>query len=265
MVKNNKRNSRRRFDSATRITTATTGRTTTASNAPRSTSPSAGANGLRLRGLTTNLRTTLIVVALAVVALVTAMIVTSGGSSPDPAVVAERLVRADSHRLQTAADDKVTVVEFLDFECEACGAAYPGVERLRADYQGKITYVVRHFPLPGHLNANNAAYAAQAAANQGSFEAMYKKLFESQASWGDQQVDHKATFEQYAGDLGLNMDQYRTDVAAQATADRVNADRDDGLALGVSGTPTFFINGAEYDGRYTYEALKAAVDTALAQ
>lgn len=66
------------------------------------------------------------------------------------------------------------LVEFLDFECESCGALFPIVEQLRSDYAGEITYVVRYFPLPGHVNSMNAAVAAEAAAQQGEFEAMYR-------------------------------------------------------------------------------------------
>ncbi|MGO8609127.1 DsbA family protein, partial [Rhizobium johnstonii] len=79
----------------------------------------------------------------------------------------------------------VTVVEFLDFECEACGAAYPYVEELRTQYAGKITYVARYFPLPGHFNSTNAAIAAESAGRQGKFEEMYNALFQSQAEWGE--------------------------------------------------------------------------------
>ena len=83
---------------------------------------------------------------------------------------ASLLVRPDSHRLSSA-DSPVTFVEFLDFECEACGAMFPNVERLRNDYAGRVNFVVRYFPLPGHFNAERAARAVEAAAQQGRFEA----------------------------------------------------------------------------------------------
>ena len=103
---------------------------------------------------------------------------TSGdASSPAPASV---LVRPDSHRLSTAADGRVTVVEFLDLECEACGAAFPGVEKLRGEYAGKVTFVMRYFPIPSHRNAQLAARAVEAAGQQGQLEPMYRKMFETQ-------------------------------------------------------------------------------------
>ncbi|MEV0453855.1 DsbA family protein [Catellatospora methionotrophica] len=184
--------------------------------------------------------------------------------SPTTGAPAASMVREDSHRLDVAADGKVTVVEFLDFECESCGAAYPGVEQLRKDYAGKITYVVRYFPLPGHRNSGTAAAAAQAAANQGKFEDMYHKLFETQSTWGESQDDKSAVFAGFARELGLDMARFEADVASEQTKARVEADRTDGVAAGVRGTPTFFINGQQFQGQPSYDGLKAAVDAALA-
>ncbi|GIG02634.1 DsbA family protein [Catellatospora citrea] len=214
-------------------------------------------------GMSTNLKFTLGV--LAAVALIiggAVFFAVKGASAPDAA--AANLVRADSHRISTAADGKVTVVEFLDFECPSCGAAYPAVEQLRKDYAGKITYVVREFPLDMHPNAMNAAAAAEAAAAQGKFEAMYNKLFSTQQSWGGQQTDHAKTFDGYAQELGLDMTKYRADVASQPVLDRIETDRTDGAAAGARGTPTFFVNGKLFEKQATYDNLKAAVDAALA-
>ncbi len=77
------------------------------------------------------------------------------------------------------------VVEFLDFECEVCGAVYPVMEELREEYDGEVTFAVRYFPLPGHFNSGNAAVAVEAAAQQGAFEAMYQRMFETQSEWGE--------------------------------------------------------------------------------
>lgn len=208
-----------------------------------------------------NTKLTLGVLALAAVILGSALFF-ARGSGPEAAGAAE-VVRADSHRLSTAADGKVTLVEFLDFECEACGAAFPGVEKLRAEYDGRITYVVRYFPIESHANAMNAAKAVQAAANQGKFEQMYVKMYETQTQWGEQQDSKAALFEGFAQQLGLDLTRFKADVAAPETAQRVERDQRDGMALGVQGTPTFFLNGEKFDGQPTYEGLKAAVDAAL--
>ncbi|PZU37138.1 MAG: disulfide bond formation protein DsbA, partial [Microbacterium sp.] len=149
-----------------------------------------------------------------------------------------------SHVVDDGGDGAVIVVEFLDFECEACGAFYPIVEEIREKFDGEITYVIRYFPLPGHTNSTNAALAAEAAAQQDQFEAMYQRLFETQAEWGESQESRADMFRGFAEGLGLDLAVYDAAVADPATLARVQSDFDDGRALGVSSTPTFFVDGA---------------------
>jgi len=193
-------------------------------------------------------------------------IVYSSLASPEPADATERkniTVRDDSRRLSTAEDGKVTLVEFLDFECEACGAAYPFIEQLRKQYDGKVTFVVRYFPIPSHKNANNAAYAAESAGRQGKFEEMYKRLYDTQTEWGESQDSKAALFRTYAEDLRLDLDTYDADVKNPEVAARVQKDIDDGTKLGVSGTPTFYLNGQRLIPSNTEEFIQA-IDEALA-
>ena len=217
---------------------------------------------MRKTGMSTNLKVTLGVIAAAVVAVVAVVVANRGGGSA-PVVASDALVRVDSHRLSTASDGKTTVVEFLDFECEACGAAYPGVEKIRAEYGDRINYVVRYFPIASHPNAYNAAHAAEAAARQGKFEQMYNKLFDNQTAWGHQQQPQTAVFEGYAQEIGLDLATFRADVASPEVAARVEADAVDGQSIGVRGTPTFFIDGETFTDAPTYDALKAAIDESL--
>lgn len=206
------------------------------------------------------------VIALAVVVLgVLIAVQTQGG--PEPTDAAERkniTVRADSHRLSTAEDGKVTLVEFLDFECEACGAAFPFVEQLREQYDGRVTFVVRYFPIPSHKNANNAAHAVESAARQGKFEEMYKRMYETQSEWGESQDSKAALFRTFAEDLGLDMAKYDADVKSPEVAARVQKDIEDGARLGVSGTPTFFLNGKQITPE-SAEDFVQAIDDALAR
>lgn len=196
-----------------------------------------------------NLKMSLALIVAAVVAVVVAAM--SGGddesveSGVEPRSQENRLVRPNSQRLSVAEDGKVTFVEFLDFECEACGAAYPLIEEIRAKYQDRVTFVVRNFPL--HNSSEAAASAAIAAADQGKFEAMYSKLFETQADWGEKEVPQSAVFLGYAEELGLDMDRYSQVVADPATLEQIKRDKADGVALGVTGTPTFFLNGAKME------------------
>ena len=180
-----------------------------------------------------------------------------GGTGSGPQVV-----REDSHRLGEPGEGGVTVVEFLDLECEACRAAYPFVEQLREDYAGRVTFVARYFPMPGHANAENAAVAVEAAAQQGAFEAMYRRMYETQAEWGEQQESEAALFRTFAEELGLDLAAYDDAVADPATLERVLSDRADGLALGVQGTPTFFVNGEKVEVDTTAEFVEL-IETAL--
>lgn len=222
------------------------------------------ARQIRKSGMSTNLKVTLGVLV-AALAVVIGVVVVNRDNTPTTPAVSEALVRPNSHRLSTAADGKTTVVEFLDFECESCLASYPGVEKLRAEYGNKVTYVVRYFPIASHPNAFTAAHAAEAAARQNKFEAMYKKLFDNQNTWGHNRQSQAAVFAGYAQELGLDMAKFNADVASADVAARVKADAADGEAVGVQGTPTFFINGEKFTEPGTYEALKAAIDKSLAR
>ncbi|MCH9728515.1 MAG: DsbA family protein [Actinomycetia bacterium] len=173
-----------------------------------------------------------------------------------------QLVRDNSHRLNTATNSDVDFVEFLDFECEACRAAFPLVEQLRAEYGDRVNFVVRYFPIQSHFNAERAARAVEAAAQQGKFEPMYKKMYETQNQWGEQQTPADAIFRGFAAELGLDMVAFDAAYNDPATLDRINLDVADGVALGVRGTPTFFLNGTRLKPR-SYEDLSAAIDKAL--
>ncbi|CRK55335.1 Periplasmic thiol:disulfide interchange protein DsbA [Alloactinosynnema sp. L-07] len=223
--------------------------------------------------MTRNAKVSVTVVAV-VVAVVGALLLLNRperGYSPEeagaapPTAPASVLVRPDSHKLSEATDGKVTIVEFLDLECEACGAAFPGVERLRAEYGDRVTFVMRYFPIPSHRNAELAARAVEAAGQQGKLEPMYRLMYENQPQWGDQQVSHRDTFLGFARELGLDLPRFEAALDDPATIARVRKDRDDGTTLGVRGTPTFFVNGVKFPGAPTYEALKAAIERQLAK
>ncbi|MDZ4351701.1 MAG: thioredoxin domain-containing protein [Arthrobacter sp.] len=161
---------------------------------------------------------------------------------PQPAASAE-LVREDSHRVTSPVTEKAQLVEFLDFECESCRAAQPLVEELKKEFGDRITFVNRYFPLPGHRNSGTAALAVEAAAQQGQYEQMYAKMFETQPQWGEKQDSQAPLFRTFAQDLGLDLTKYDAAVADEKTIDRIRKDVADGRALGVTGTPTFFLNG----------------------
>ncbi|MEU8711933.1 thioredoxin domain-containing protein [Streptomyces sp. NPDC048663] len=172
-------------------------------------------------------------------------------------------VRASSHRLTDPQRSELTVVEFLDFECEACGAYHPVVEKLRAEYGDRVTFVARYFPMPGHRNGELAARTAEAAARQGRFEEMYQKLFATQKEWGESRDGKRQVFRDYARRLGLDMAAFDADLADPDVAARIRVDQRDGVALGVRGTPTFFVDGEPIAAPGSYEAFKALIDDRL--
>ena len=214
-----------------------------------------------------NTRLSLVVVAV-FVAVVGALALTSasGRDTPDPvtgAAAEELLVRPDSHRLTTPPEPKAVFVEFLDFECESCRAAFPAVEQLRAEYGDSVEFVVRYFPLPNHRNAENAAVAVEAAAQQGAFDAMYARMFETQGQWGERRDSQAALFRTFAEELGLDLSAFDSAVADPAVLERVRRDAADGTALGVNGTPTFFLDGQQLQPQ-SYEDLSESLAGAVA-
>lgn len=167
---------------------------------------------------------------------------TPAAAAPSPAA-ADVVVREESHRLSDAPAGSPVFVEFLDLECEACRAAYPLVESLRSEYGDRVQFVMRYFPIESHANAMNAALAVEAAARQDALEPMYQRMYETQAEWGEQRDSKAALFREFAADLGLDLATYDADVASPEVRARVERDRADGTALGVQGTPTFFLDG----------------------
>jgi len=165
---------------------------------------------------------------------------TAGEGNPETGLASA--IREDTHILDDAGDGAVTLVEFLDFECEACAAFYPVVADLRKEFAGEVTFALRYFPLPGHFNSKNAALAVEAAAQQGQLEGMYTMMFQTQLEWGEAQETRAPLFRQFAEELNLNLTEYDATVADPATLERIESDFDDGLELGVASTPTFFVN-----------------------
>ncbi|BAH55787.1 hypothetical protein ROP_pROB01-02880 (plasmid) [Rhodococcus opacus B4] len=185
----------------------------------------------------------------------------AAGRTVDPAAV----LRENTHLLTSSPDRKVVLVEFLDFECESCLAMYPTMERIRAEYSGRITVGVRYFPIPSHTNSNLAARVVEAASRQGKFEAMYQRMYETQTQWGESGRSQEPLFRSFAQDLGLDMGRFDSDLGNPALAERVDQDFNEGIELGVQGTPTLFLGGTALPPMPSYEDLRARIDAALAE
>ncbi|USX54222.1 thioredoxin domain-containing protein [Lentzea sp. HUAS12] len=171
--------------------------------------------------------------------------------------------RNDTTAAPQAQDGKVTVVEYLDLECPSCRAAFPSVERLKTEYGERVTFDVRHFPIPSHRNAELAAVAVEAAGAQGKRDDMFRMMFDAQQEWGGQQTSQRAVFVGFAQQLGLDQAAFEKALDDPALRERVLAQRTEGSKAGVTGTPTFFINGTKFTGAPSYDKLKAAIDEEL--
>jgi protein-disulfide isomerase len=150
----------------------------------------------------------------------------------------------------------VTLVEYGDFECPYCGEAEPAARATLAD-DSDLVYVWRHLPLTDvHPHAQLAAEAAEAAGRQGRFWEMHDLLLEHQ--------DHLLPKDllRYADELELDRDQFHRDLVGHEHARRIAADVESADLSGVSGTPTFFINGRRHYGAYDQASLEAAVQHA---
>ncbi|MBZ5629099.1 MAG: thioredoxin domain-containing protein [Acidobacteriia bacterium] len=156
-------------------------------------------------------------------------------AEPSSAEIAERLVRPDSH-LTGNAHAAVTLVEFGDLQCPSCAAAEPEMRELRKRYGDRVRFVFRQFPLEKvHQYAMNAAEASECAAQQGRFWEALDRFYAANGDLKDESL------ERYAGELGLDVTKFKSCLSGGATRAIIQRDSEDGRALGVRGTPTYFL------------------------
>lgn len=201
-------------------------------------------------------------IVVAIAATVTVIALQNPAPASDPATMPTSDLVDDSTHLLAEADTGVVLVEFADFQCPGCAAFHPYVEQLQTEFAGQVTFAFRHFPLPQHAHAVDAAIAAEAAGRQGLFIEMHDALFTSQAQWAEL-ADASSFFRQLAGEVGLDLEQYDDDITDAALLRKVEADADAGVEAGVRSTPSFFLDGVplqleSYDD--LRDALVAATD-----
>lgn len=172
------------------------------------------------------------------------------------------LVKENSFQIATSSA-KATIVEFADFQCPACGAAHPITKSMLEEYQGKVNYVFRHFPLSQiHKNALISAQAAEAAGEQEKFWEMADKLFTNQKEWSENS-NPLDIFISYAEDLELDTQKFKEAIESNKFRSKIQDDVVDGNILGVNSTPTFFVDGKKLEGVPTVENFKKAINEAL--
>ncbi len=156
-------------------------------------------------------------------------------------------------------DALVTVVEFSDYQCPFCSRAHVTVQQLEKDYGDKIRVVMKQNPLPFHDRAKPSAQAALAAGEQGKFWEMHDKMF------ANQQNLQEANLEQYARDIGLNVDKWKADMGSAKVAAQIEQEQKLAASLGATGTPAFFINGRKLSGAQPVDAFKKIIDEEMAK
>lgn len=183
-------------------------------------------------------------------------------TAPDQATVLKTL-KTGHFPVRGNENAKVTIVEFSDFECPFCGAFYKDtLPQIIKDYvdTGKVKMYYRHFPLSFHPKATPLANIAECANDQGAFWKMHDKIFDNNSTVANMTDED---FKQWAADLGLDTVKFNNCYDNKEHQNLVDEDQQAGTAVGVSGTPTFYINGKQLVGAQPFSAFQAAIDAEL--
>jgi len=203
------------------------------------------------------------IVILAIIGFFVYAIYSLATHTPDVSnLTTDVIITADDHALGNPTSS-VQLVEYADFQCPGCGAFHPIVKRLTTEYQDRIYYAYRHFPLPQHSFAKIMARASEAADKQGKFWEMHDLIFENQTAWALLPSADK-TISTFVTKLKLDADQFENDIDSAEVKDTVEADHQGGISYGVNSTPSFLLNGVKIALPRNYEEFKALIDAALA-
>lgn len=168
-------------------------------------------------------------------------------TNPEQSGTNTPVVITQTDHVRGAKDGKVTLVEFGDFQCPACGAYEPIVRQVMADNKDTLKFSFRHFPLTQiHKNALLAAKASEAASLQGKFWEMHDLLYDKQEEWSGA-LNARELFVTYATTLRLDTKKFAVAIESKAIEDKILAELTEGTHLGVQGTPTFFLNGKKVE------------------
>ncbi|HRV76272.1 MAG: thioredoxin domain-containing protein [Candidatus Nomurabacteria bacterium] len=153
------------------------------------------------------------------------------------------LVQPDDH-VRGKTDSKVYLITYGDYECPACNAWEPELLKIKEEYNDRVAFIFRNFPLTDkHINAFAAARAAEAASLQGKFWDMHDLLYARWSEWRGDNKSAQGKFENYADELGLDMAKFKSSYESEGVADRINSDLLSASKIGAQGTPTFLLNG----------------------
>ena len=157
----------------------------------------------------------------------------------------------------------ITIVEFSDFQCPFCRQFHPTVQQAFNEYGDKVRWVYRHFPLTQiHPNAQPAAEASECVGEQKGSEGFWQF---ADAMFAQQERLGADFYREQAGQIGVNLTQFDTCVATRKYKDKVEAQMQEGMKLGVNGTPGTFVNAVPVRGALPYANFKAIIDVELAR
>jgi protein-disulfide isomerase len=170
---------------------------------------------------------------------------------------------AEPAHVRGAANARVKIEEFGDFQCPSCAALSPALNQAEQKQRGKLCLIFRHSPLVNHEHAHAAAAAAEAAGLQGRFWEMHDLLYGSQLIW-TRASEVQEIFSQLAKSLELDVKRFKTDMESEEVTARINADQQRAVSLGVNRTPAIFINGERLpDSSLNQKSLEEAINKAV--
>jgi protein-disulfide isomerase len=170
---------------------------------------------------------------------------------------------AESIHVRGPTDALVTLEEFGDFQCPACSTLAGAIHQLEKDYLTRLRVIFRHLPLLGHQHAREAALASEAAGLQGHFWEMHDLLYREQSFWR-KSTDDRSSLNAYAGMLGLDIERFKKDMESDKAKSRITFDEQEAAKLGVTSTPTVFLNNQPLaPNTLNAPGLRAAIDAAL--
>lgn len=199
------------------------------------------------------------IVGAVVIGIVALIVMSSKGNGNSTTVAAV----TDQDHIRGLQSASAVIIEYSDFQCPACGAYYPTMKSIEQKYGDRIGVVYRHYPLTQlHQNAELAARASEAANLQNKFWEMHDLLFERQKVWSTDSAVAK-TFTDYAQELNMDAAKFTADLNSSAVKDRVAKDVTSGNVVGITGTPTFFLNGKKLTNPGSEEAFIKLIDAEL--
>ncbi len=204
-----------------------------------------------------------IIFSVAIIAIVGMIFLIGFGPKGTKTVDFSLLVKETSH-MTGKIDAKVTVVEFGDYQCPACGVFYPILKQIVDIYGSNpdFNFVYRNFPLPQHKNAFVSAEAAESAGAQGKFWEMEGLLYLNQSEWSESD-NAGDIFISYAEKLKLNINKFKDDIKNSKYDSVIRSDQSDGNSLNVSWTPSIYVNGELLQDMPTFDQFKSKIDLLL--